>query len=160
MGGRCGLQRRGSAAQRAVVRRGRLRRLLQQSGDGYQAMRWSNLKSGPGWPRRFQSGEGSGAASSQAGGPRAGSIRSGRCGSPICLRMRLMGAVSLMKAMMRMSAPQLGQASGEPVWIKAVRNGRLHVGRCERNCDSRCDQGRAPAPRSNASTLAATITER
>lgn len=69
-----GLLRRGTAAQRGPGGQGRLhRRLVEQRDDGYQAMRWSNSKSGPGWPRRSQPGSGSG-ASSQAEQPRAGAI--------------------------------------------------------------------------------------
>jgi len=43
---------------------------------------------------------------------RAGAIGGGRDGSPIWVRIRATGATSVIKAMMRMSAPQLGQVSG------------------------------------------------
>jgi len=56
-------------------------------------MRWSNSKSGSGWPRRSQSGIGSG-VSSQADGPRAGAIGGGRDGSPMWVRIRATGASS------------------------------------------------------------------
>jgi hypothetical protein len=49
--------------------------------------------------------------SSQAGGPRAGMIRGGRDGSPMWVRICSTGAASVMNAMMRMSAPQLGCVS-------------------------------------------------
>ena len=93
---------RASAALRAAGRRRRLHRLLQQGDDGYQAMRWSNSKSGSGWPRRSHSGIGSG-VSSQADGPRAGAIGGGRDGSPMWVRIRATGASS---------APELGSQQG------------------------------------------------
>ena len=65
-------------------------------------MRWSNSKSGSGWPRRSQSGIGSG-VSSQADGPRAGAIGGGRDGSPMWVRIRATGASS---------APELGSQQG------------------------------------------------
>ena len=43
---------------------------------------------------------------------RAGAIRGGSAGLPMWVRIRRTGAVSVMKAMMRMSAPQRGQTSG------------------------------------------------
>ncbi len=51
-------------------------------------------------------------ASSHPGGPRADEIGGGLAGSPMWVRMRSTGAASVMKATMRMSAPQLGQVSG------------------------------------------------
>jgi len=48
--------------------------------------------------------------SSQAGGPRAGAIRGGSAGSPMWVRIRR--TVSVMKATMRMSAPQHEQTRG------------------------------------------------
>ncbi|WP_213380611.1 hypothetical protein [Allochromatium tepidum] len=48
----------------------------------------------------------------QADGLRVGEIGGGRGGSPRWVRIRSTGVASVMKAMMRMSAPQLGQTSG------------------------------------------------
>ena len=43
---------------------------------------------------------------------RAGVISGGRGGSPMCVRIRSTGAASVMNAIRRMSAPQLGQVRG------------------------------------------------
>ena len=72
------------------------------------AARWERLLR---LRNRVQFGSGSG-ASSQAGGPRAGATLGGRDGSPMWVRIRSTGAASVIKATMRMSAPQLGQVSG------------------------------------------------
>jgi hypothetical protein len=47
------------------------------------------------------------------GGPRGGWMGGGSWGSPMWSRMWWMGAVSVMNAMIRIVAPQAGQASGK-----------------------------------------------
>jgi len=83
-------------------------------------MRWSKAKPGSGWAMRPHCGIGA-SSSSQAGGPRAGAIGGGSEGSPIGERIRYTGAASLRNAMMRISAPPLGQTSGSDSNRRASR---------------------------------------
>ena len=80
-------------------------------GRGYQVRRWSNSYSGAGWAWGSQS-PAPASGRSHSGGPRAGAIRGGAVGSPRWTRMSRMGAGSVMKAMMRISAPQWEHTSG------------------------------------------------
>jgi len=79
---------------------------------GYHCTSWSKTYSGDGCAGASQFGRASTGGSSEAGSPRAGAILGGSAGPPMRERIRRTGAVSVMKARMRLSAPQRGQTSG------------------------------------------------
>lgn len=92
-----------------------LQRLLRERNGGCEATHWSNSTSGSCCVRRFQAGSGSGHRRSfQVGDPRSavkGDRRRARWLTDVG-ETRSPSAASVMKAMMRMSSPQLRQTSG------------------------------------------------
>ena len=80
---------------------------------------------------------------SQSGGPRAGTIRGGAVGSPRLARIAHTVGPSVMKAMIRISAPQSGHSSGNNVSAQrralttlAKHNADVARVRCSRKLDS------------------------
>ena len=128
---------------------------------GYHCTSWLKTYSGCGCVRASQSGTASTGASSHAGGPRAGLMRGGSAGSPIAKRMRRTGAVSVMKATMRRSAPPFGQTRGlgreqaceqhgPPVVRRAAVTGCRGVKVRLKNKGKRTDETGKPRPKYEA----------
>ena len=110
-----GLAGAGASKPAGARRREQARRRAQANGDvgGYHAMRWSNSKAGLGGSAGEGVGPCSALTASHSGWPRAGAMRVGAVGSPRWARMSRTVERSVMKAMIRISAPQCGHSSGK-----------------------------------------------